>query len=217
MQPVVSSIIPNVITTPLINTAVPGSAIVHMPYDNVAPSVSSAQTDPNARGNSTPPPEEEHAPAAPPPSPFPNFLSNPAVSSSVQATFLAQLISQDASPETTGILVQYEKLVAFSNVKYKPSNAMKPAPEPSGVFGKLLQEERAEPPRVEVPPVPPMHEQAEQAAAVAPHPVEPPRRQPKIETQAKDAPTPAPAAANAYAASVQRHVPVSSGETADSI
>lgn len=59
--------------------------------------------------------------------------------SSVSSSFLAQLIGQGGA-QTQAILAEYEKLVAFGNVRYKPSNAFKPAADPVGVFGKLLRD-----------------------------------------------------------------------------
>ncbi|MDE3038675.1 MAG: hypothetical protein KGJ21_09545, partial [Pseudomonadota bacterium] len=81
---------------------------------------------------------------------FANYLGGNAATIpniNAQATFLAQLIGQDITipPETAGILVQYEKLDAYSQVKYKPSNAQKPQAAPSNVFSRILQEEHAAP------------------------------------------------------------------------
>lgn len=132
---------------PVVNTTVPGSAILHVPYDNVAPSVSSVQINNNARGNSTATPSnapaeelvdnsgEETAPQR-------NTARSGGPLASAQTTFLAQLAGQDNSPQSNVILVQYEKLIAYSNVKYKPSNALKPEAEPAGVFGRILQQEK---------------------------------------------------------------------------
>jgi hypothetical protein len=43
------------------------------------------------------------------------------------------------------LLTEYEKLVAFSQVKYKPSNASLPEPEPANLFGQLLKETARQP------------------------------------------------------------------------
>lgn len=199
MLPVVNSIyLPT--QAPLVNTVTPGTTITHVPYDNVAPSVSSAQTDPNARGNSSYISIQEEAPAAA------QSESEQIVSASrltggapgAPATFLAQLIAQ-GSGETAAILAQYEKMVAYSNVKYKPSNAFKPPAEPLGVFGHLLQQAHAQP--------------APAVVKAAPHPA---AHAVQAATPAPAAPRPAPAnpgialrslrtiAASSYAASVQR-------------
>lgn len=159
MLPVVANVNPYALQTPIVNTVTPGTTLVHVPYDNVAPSVSSATIDTNARGNSNAlVVASEAAPEATPPTPFSNVLQNSQGPQNIgaQATFLAQLIGQDSSPETTGILIQYEKLAVMANVKYKPSYAFKPPPEPAGVFGRILQSEK-----VEARPEP----QAQQAAA----------------------------------------------------
>lgn len=150
MVPLVAS---NAIPTPppVINTMLPGATIAHVPYDNVAPSVSSAEINNNASNNNTPPPAPETAPenALSVDEAFTTYLTNagPALNINAQATFLAQLIGQDVTvpPETAGILVQYEKLNAFANVKYKPSNAQKPEAGPSNAFSRLLQEENTAP------------------------------------------------------------------------
>ncbi|MDE3060143.1 MAG: hypothetical protein KGJ06_03960 [Pseudomonadota bacterium] len=132
------------IQTPLVNTAMPGTAVVHPPYDNVAPSVSNAAIDNNARGNSTPPPSPDQ-PSADAPATDAAFtaLSSgmaQATGLGAQATFLAQLMVQDGSSVTQRFLVEYQKLLSLSNVKYKPSNAMKPSPEPSSIFGRILHD-----------------------------------------------------------------------------
>jgi hypothetical protein len=136
----------NQVQVPIINTVTPGTTVTHVPYDNVAPSVSNAQVDNNASSNNAAAPAAE-----PPPAPadtadtqaFYASLANGAASTApgAQATFLTQLIAQDLSPPVQTILMQYEKLVAFSNVKYKPSNAFRPEPAPSGEFGRILQQE----------------------------------------------------------------------------
>lgn len=152
MIPVAGSIIPTTpIQTPLINTALPGAAVVHVPYDNVAPSVSSGEVNNNARDNSGGilPAEEEAAAIT-----EGNYAATrlPAgdaanIAPAGQATFIAQLLSQGTP--ISGVLLEYEKLISFSYVKYKPSNAAKPAPPPAGIFGRILQEEKAAPPRVQ--------------------------------------------------------------------
>ena len=145
------------IQPPLVNTTTPGTSVVHVPYDNVAPSVSGSQVDNNTKGNgSVPTPAQEQAsPAADTSaaslSSAANNASN-ALNTSTQATFIAQLAAQDSSPETHIILLQYEKLVEISNVKYKPSNAFKPSSDLAGVFGNLVAHSKA--PVKSVPPQP---------------------------------------------------------------
>jgi hypothetical protein len=131
---------------PLVNTVILGSEVTRVPSFNVAPSVSNAQVDNNTKGNSnsfartnTPDISDSDTdksfslPSAVRPAPF----------IALPTSFLAQLLGQsvgDADLATQGILVEYEKLVAISNVKYKPSNALKPLPDLSGVFGSLLSQ-----------------------------------------------------------------------------
>lgn len=154
MMPLVNNASSFLTPPPLVNTTTPGTTVAHVPYDNVAPSFSSAQIDNNTRGNSSPAaaPPQQAAPLPPPAenaSPFSLALTNAEgnFSTAAPATFLAQLMGQDLSPEARSVLVQYEKLVNIGNVKYKPSNAQKPESEPTGVFGKILQTERASGPR----------------------------------------------------------------------
>jgi hypothetical protein len=131
---------------PLVNTTTPGTTVVHVPPDTVAPSFSSPQVDTNARGNnaglpaSQPPPQPQSQLSADA-SAFPTLTGSNAQKFTLgaQANFIAQLIGQDITPSVQGILVQYEKLVNIGNVKYKPSDAFKPQAEPSSLFGKLLQ------------------------------------------------------------------------------
>src|SRR5690606_2116250 len=47
-------------------------------------------------------------------------------------------------PSVQRVLEQYEALVNLSNVKYKPSDALKPEEQPSNLFEKLLQSERSQ-------------------------------------------------------------------------
>ena len=148
-----SSVIANTIVyippqqSPLVNTSVLGSQTTRVLADNVAPSVSNAQVDNNARGNggafasSTPPAQTPSDSSAP----F-NLTASAqnAPSVSTPSAFLAQLLAQSSSSDssiTQSILVGYERLVSISNVKYKPSNALKPSDDLSGVFGRILQQE----------------------------------------------------------------------------
>ena len=145
MIPTVStvSILPPVT---LVNTSVPGSIALRAPIDSVAPSVSSAQLDNNARGSST----ALAAPAASSaaaPSPADSFALLPSSNSAdgiatAQTNFFAQLIGQGGGQDAHSLLVVYERLVENSQVRYKPSNADLPAPAPSGVYGRILQQEK---------------------------------------------------------------------------
>jgi len=207
--------------TPVTGTAVAGNSILHVPPDNVAPSVSSVQIHNNARGNSTATPSNEA------PEEIVETVENEEVPqrvttrsggqlASAQTTFLAQLAGQEDSPQANVILVQYEKLVAFSNVKYKPSNALKPEAEPAGIFGRIMQEEKTSAPvQQEAPPPPPPADVEEHARIVvhaepqlaAPPPV---RAKPApvsaavTENEGEEPAAPVPAGITAYQASVFR-------------
>jgi len=52
--------------------------------------------------------------------------------------FLAQMLGQDFGPEAQNIIIDYEKLMRFSAVKYKPSDALLPKSDPAGQFSDLL-------------------------------------------------------------------------------
>lgn len=185
------------IQVPLVNTAVPGSAVTHVPYDTVAPSVSNAQVDNNASPNNVqttapqPTAQQVAGNGANPSSA--SIGQQQSQNTGLQTAFLTQLLAQDNSPETQTILVQYEKLVALGNVKYKPSNAFKPE-EPSSLFGQILHQEQSAP--VEAAPV---EVHAEPVETVQPQPVA--YTPPDISPHAVDAYS-ASAARNAQAASV---------------
>ncbi len=137
----------------LIATPLPGTNALRVPHDNVAPSVSIAQVNNNARGNGGAAVTQAQPQQAVLPvvnsagGALPAMLSSaPApLSASSQTTVFAQMLGQDSPPGTTlrGIMVEYEKLVSFSSVKYKPSYATLPEPEPSSLFTRLLQQEKA--------------------------------------------------------------------------
>ncbi|MGE0754486.1 MAG: hypothetical protein AB7L92_04935 [Alphaproteobacteria bacterium] len=131
-------------TQPLVNTAIPENIAQRVPYDNVAPPVSSPRTEPDARGNrqffssspiptasQTPPPEQTAYGKPLSGAPF-----------GAPATLLAQLIGQPVPQQTSNqlrtILSEYEKLLTNSQIKYLPSNAGRPAAEPAGAFSRLL-------------------------------------------------------------------------------
>jgi hypothetical protein len=132
----------------LVNTSVPGSITVRPPHDNVVPSVSTAAVGGDARGNSDAVSTRSQAPATSitEEAPFPSFLSSSSVDgiATAQTNFFAQLLGQGGGENARALLVVYEKLLSLSQVRYKPSNALAPLPQPSGVFGRLLQQEKSE-------------------------------------------------------------------------
>ena len=152
MIPIAGNINVTLPVTTLVNTSVPGSIALRPPSDNVVPSVSSSVVGNDARGNNgamriT----RAAAGASPAESPlFPSFLNDSAVDgiATSQTNFFAQLLGQGGGEDARALLVVYEKLLSLSQVRYKPSNASAPAPEPSGVFGRLLLQEKQE--RIEV-------------------------------------------------------------------
>lgn len=130
----------------LVATPLPNSNALRVPYDNVAPSVSNAQLDNNASSNRNYLPKTESSQTAPlTTSSNENFslaalANSTSFSASAQTTFLAQLASGDFSPEARSLFAQYDKLVSYANVKYKPSNAGKPT-EPVSLFGEFLKQD----------------------------------------------------------------------------
>ncbi len=140
---------PNLIQVPIAGTTFPGSAITHVPYDNVAPSISSAEVNNNASPNSTAITAGDQPAATAADSYDEEQTSSTSATNAMQnqgggaqATFLAQLMSQDGSPPAQAILVEYQKLSAIGLAKYKPSNAMKPLAAPSSAFGQILQQSK---------------------------------------------------------------------------
>lgn len=141
----------NTINTPppptLVSTPLPNSMALRVPYDNVPPSVSNTQLDNNTNGNHNALPKASHPQTnLTINSETENFSINTAARSqelivNPQTVFLAQLAAGDISPEVRTIFAQYDKLVSYANVKYKPSNAGKPT-EPIGIFGQFLQKEK---------------------------------------------------------------------------
>lgn len=138
----------NFSTSPtLVATTLPNSIALRVPYDNVAPSVSSAQLDNNASGNSISLAKIDNPQLPVPLNVTPEKFSlntntnSASFTANAQTAFLTQLASRDISPEVYGIFVQYEKLLSYANVKYKPSNAGKPV-DPVGLFSTLLQLEK---------------------------------------------------------------------------
>lgn len=139
----------NTISTPsvptLVATTLPNSIALRVPSDNVAPSISSAQLDNNASGNRFALAKNDPSlavltnPRAEIFSSITNSNSAP-ITANAQTAFLAQLAGGDISSETQSIFLQYEKLLNYANVKYKPSNAGKPV-EPVGIFKNILKSE----------------------------------------------------------------------------
>lgn len=177
MLTVAASISTQTIQPPIVNTTTPGTTVNHVPYDNVAPSVSSAQVDNHTKGNGTATQAAAEQAAAPPPDSGDEGASFalrqnrlPSLPSiAAQSGFVAQLAGQDTSPQTQGILLQYEKLVSYSDVKYKPSNAARPQAGPASLFGQIVQAEQAAPaqPTSAPPPVAAAPPPAPAAATVA--------------------------------------------------
>lgn len=121
----------------------------------VTPTISIASSSNNARGNNGLLGIGASTAGAPPPASQPAPASNARAAAILQANglttsdtngFLAQLISQDLSPESRSVLVQYEKLVYFSTIKYKPSDAQKPEAVPADLFSRIVNEKRSQSP-----------------------------------------------------------------------
>lgn len=134
-------------TTTLVATPLPNSIALRAPYDNVSPSVSSSQLDNNASGNRDFLPKENSSQNISANSAAENFsvdgssANSPSYSNNAQTSFLAQLAAGDISPEVRGLFAQYDRLVSYANVKYKPSNAGKPV-DPVAIFKTLMQMEK---------------------------------------------------------------------------
>lgn len=131
----------------LVATPLPNSIALRTPYDNVSPSVSSSQLDNNARTNRDFLPKENVPQTVTINSVAENFsatapsTNSPSYTANAQTSFLVQLAAGDISPEVRGLFAQYDKLVNYANVKYKPSNAGKPV-DPISLFKTLLQMEK---------------------------------------------------------------------------
>ncbi len=136
----------------VVATPIPGNNTVRVPPSNVPPTVSNVEINNNRGGGNTAAssanPQTQSAPVTSVFSSFiPNFNGTPTtLSLSAQTTFLTQLLSQDVSAPAKSVLAEYEKLVQVAKVKYAPSNATAPQPEPSSVFGKLIQQQRQQRP-----------------------------------------------------------------------
>lgn len=119
----------------------PDAAIGRLPQVSVAASVSAPEVHNNTRGNQT-----ASLPATPAASTGMAAASVTGAAaqpqrgmaeSSYSTLFLTQLLGQGAA--NSQIIVDYEKMASFSNVKYLPSQALLPKSDPAGAFAKLLQ------------------------------------------------------------------------------
>lgn len=150
MFAVVSTTAPLPPSPTLVATALPDTSAARVPYDNVVPSVSNAKVDNNASGNRNPLPKADAQPLSVPVAAVEAPVVAAAAGDSTQAggaaaartAFLAQLAAQDDSSPAHVIFVQYEKLVSYATVKYKPSDAAKPS-APTSLFSRILHEEHA--------------------------------------------------------------------------
>jgi hypothetical protein len=134
--------LPVLIATPIPNA----TAALRVPPVNVAPSFSNEQVTNDLKGGRNPSPRvaPETAAAHQENASFAQTQgASPGPFVGSQATFLAQLISQDVSPQAIIYLAQYEKLISYGNVKYKPSNAGKP--QPAGLFAQLVHSDAPQP------------------------------------------------------------------------
>jgi len=149
MIPVINATASHTLPPTIVATAIPGNNTVRVPPANVSPPVSSVEINNNARGNNTQVANPAPAPAQPAyaGNGFSSFISlgggaPGTLSLNAQTTFFTQLLAQDYSAQAKSFLSEYQSLVAIAQVKYKPSNASLPEPEPSGVFGKLLSDQQ---------------------------------------------------------------------------
>lgn len=132
----------------LVAAVAPGNQTLRAHADNVAETLSNVQINNENKNNNSVVAQTARQLSAPAGansgfslSPF-IYTTPTSLSASAQTTFFAQLMSQDGSAQTQGVLAGYEKLVAYGNVKYLPSNAALPEPEPANVFARALQQER---------------------------------------------------------------------------
>lgn len=135
--------------TALVATPLPDTNTLRVPFDNVPPSVSNAQVNNNARGNGAYAAVESVDYAVPVASASTAAAagSQSSVAPGIPAAFIAQLVGQQMPVALQGalggVLAEYEKMIVSSFTKYRPSNASLPPPPPSGVYGRILQQERA--------------------------------------------------------------------------
>src|SRR6185436_3518224 len=118
------------------------TALGRLPATVVAGTVSYPELRNDSRNN---PPYSQAAPETSPPPAEAARAQDISARNSPSITgfptlFLAQLLSQNFDEGTQGLVVTYESLVSFADVKYKPSNATKPVPgNPQAEFFKALQ------------------------------------------------------------------------------
>lgn len=206
--------------TVLVATPLPDTNTLRVPFDNVPPSVSNAQINNNARGNGAyaavesvdyaVPVTSASAPAAAP--------GQSSIAPGIPAAFIAQLVGQQMPVALQGalggVLAEYEKMIVSSFTKYRPSNASLPPPPPSGVYGRILQQERA----ARVAPAPPAVADKQQPAERVEPVAQPAAPLPQIEaeiaapiaevTVAQPAQAAAPVVAREPAAPVQLSEPI---------
>ncbi len=200
------------VQTTLVATPLPDTNAMRAPYDNVAPSVSSAQIHDNARGKGGAVPAAQEAAQAAPSSAAAapviaaGYSTSPGLSAGAQTILFAQMLAQTPAGQGAfaSMMIEYEKLVAFSQVKYKPSLATQPPPAPSGLFGKIMQQQKAAAQTTTVHRI-----MAETAADDGPEPVAAPAPQARPVVSENPAPaeavaSPPVAAIGAYEASAHR-------------
>lgn len=135
------------VSAPIVTAPTTAPSSTPAPVNAVSPTFSIVQVADNARGNTTivanTQGEEQNAPEKQLPSNNRPII-NRAGGLGGTINFLAQLIGQEASSSSRTVLVQYEKLVNLSTVKYKPSDAFKPQAQPNDVFSKIVIQQRSE-------------------------------------------------------------------------
>ena len=151
MLPVIANIPVVLPTQPtLVATPMPNAAAVRAPYDAVAPSVSNPAVGDNKQGNASVASAAQVAVSAavsadvPLSVPIPASFSTNSASLSAGAMYATQDMAQN-SDDAPVFLQAYEKMVALSEVKFKPSNAGVPEAQPADVFSRVMQQDRAAP------------------------------------------------------------------------
>jgi hypothetical protein len=147
MMPVVNSL--TTYTTPptLVGAALPGNNTLRVNADNVPPPVSNVGISNNTKGGNAAVPVAASTQTST--SAATSFMLSPfiyttptSLSAGAQTTFFTQLMGQDGGSATGNMLAEYEAMLAMSQVKYKPSNANLPEPEPASIFGRILVEQQ---------------------------------------------------------------------------
>ena len=122
----------------LVATPLPNTEALRVPSTNVSPSTSSYKTESNLQGGA--PIFSESGSVSPLPIPIRSEGGQGAAqnysayssSFSPSSGFLVQLAGGESSEISNKVLAQYETLVSYGFVKYKPSDASKPS-EPESV------------------------------------------------------------------------------------